>query len=105
MEVSIWCRLGAYVKLPQSIVQEYFGENNASKFESLDFAKLFREGKIEFSGESYIPEESADLITTTNGEKHKCPHCGKKLIPSVLKGYAWQCPDCEEDFCNVELID
>ena len=23
MEVSIWCRLGAYIKLPQSVVKKY----------------------------------------------------------------------------------
>lgn len=98
MEVSIWCWLGAEIKIPQSIVQEYFGENNESEFKNLDFNKLFREGKIEFNGESYIPEESIDSISPTNGEEHFCPHCGKKLIPSVTKGYKWQCMDCDEDF-------
>lgn len=105
MEVRVWCRLGAYVKLPQSVVQEYFGENNASKFDNLDLEQLYKDGKIEFKGESYIPEESIELVSATNEEVHHCPHCGKPLIPSVLKGYTWQCTDCEEDFCDVELID
>lgn len=73
--------------------------------QSLDFKKLYEEGKIEFSGDSYIPEESIYQVTATNGEKHKCPHCGKELTPSVLGDYDWQCPDCEEDFYNCELKD
>lgn len=105
LEVSIWCRLGAYIKLPQSKLQEVFGECNQAKFEKLDFKKLYEEGKIEFNGDSYIPEESCYTTAPTNGERHSCPHCGGKLIPSTVEGYAWFCPDCDEDFCNVELKD
>lgn len=105
MEVSIWCRLGAIVKLPQSVVQDYFSDNSTAKFEKLDFDKLYKEGKIEFEGDAYIPEESVEFVTAINGETHHCPHCGRKLIPSVLEGYTWQCLSCEEDFTNVELKD
>lgn len=105
MEVSIWCRLGAYVKLPQSVVQEYFSKSENPEFDRLDFGKLYKEGKIEFGGDSYIPDESVEFIQAVNKEEHHCPHCGKPLIPSVVDGYNWQCTSCEEDFVNVELID
>lgn len=103
-EVSIWCRLGAYVKLPQDLVQDYFGDDT-SRFDELDFNKLFNEGKIEFDGDSYIPEESAELCNQVDGTVHHCPHCGARLKPSVLSGYDWQCLECEEDFVKPELID
>lgn len=32
-----------------------------------------------------------------------CPFCGDGLIPSTLSGYSWQCVDCEEDFCDIEI--
>lgn len=31
-----------------------------------------------------------------------CPLCGEGLIPATLPGYAWQCADCDEDFCDIE---
>ena len=34
---------------------------------------------------------------------HLCPHCNRPLIPSEIKGYAWQCLECEEDFYNIEV--
>jgi tRNA(Ile2) C34 agmatinyltransferase TiaS len=35
----------------------------------------------------------------------KCPHCGKELNPSVVNNYLWCCEDCDEDFCDCEVID
>lgn len=31
-----------------------------------------------------------------------CPHCHKKLTKSRVKGYVWECKDCDEDFYDFE---
>ena len=35
---------------------------------------------------------------------HYCPKCGRQLIKSNSKGYAFQCIECDEDFYSLEVI-
>lgn len=37
-------------------------------------------------------------------KKAYCPKCKKLLIKSKIKGYAYQCLKCDEDFYNLEVI-
>ncbi|MDR1716482.1 MAG: hypothetical protein LBS20_11625 [Prevotella sp.] len=32
-----------------------------------------------------------------------CPHCGRPVIKSQIKGYAFQCYGCDEDFYPFEV--
>ncbi|MDR1459500.1 MAG: hypothetical protein LBI60_04735 [Bacteroidales bacterium] len=32
-----------------------------------------------------------------------CPHCGRPLLKSQIKGYAFQCFCCDADFYNFEV--
>ena len=32
-----------------------------------------------------------------------CPKCRRRLIPSELWQYKWQCLNCDEDFFNIEV--
>ena len=32
-----------------------------------------------------------------------CPHCGRPLLKSQIKGYTFQCFCCDEDFCKFEV--
>lgn len=32
-----------------------------------------------------------------------CPHCGRPVVKSQLKGYVFQCFACAEDFCRFEV--
>lgn len=32
-----------------------------------------------------------------------CPHCGRPLLKSNMKGYAFQCFACNEDFWRFEV--
>ena len=31
-----------------------------------------------------------------------CPHCGRKLTPSHINGYTYECKNCDEDFYAFE---
>jgi len=31
-----------------------------------------------------------------------CPHCGRRLIDSLVKGYTYTCRECDEDFYKFE---
>lgn len=33
-----------------------------------------------------------------------CPKCGRPLLKSQIKGYAFQCFSCDEDFCKFEVL-
>lgn len=33
-----------------------------------------------------------------------CPHCGGMLLKSKVKGYAFQCLHCDEDFYRIEVL-
>ncbi|GAB6013632.1 hypothetical protein [Viscerimonas tarda] len=33
-----------------------------------------------------------------------CPHCGKELLKSRIKGYTYQCLYCSEDFYRIEVL-
>jgi hypothetical protein len=33
-----------------------------------------------------------------------CPHCGRPLLKSQIKGYTFQCFACDEDFCKFEVL-
>lgn len=33
-----------------------------------------------------------------------CPHCGRPVLKSGLKQYAFQCYGCDEDFYRVEVL-
>lgn len=32
-----------------------------------------------------------------------CPHCGRPLLKSQIKGYSFQCFACDEDFYRFEV--
>ena len=33
-----------------------------------------------------------------------CPHCGRPLLKSNIKGYSYQCNACDEDFYRFEVL-
>jgi uncharacterized Zn finger protein (UPF0148 family) len=33
-----------------------------------------------------------------------CPHCGRPLLKSQIKGYSFQCLACGEDFYKIEVL-
>jgi len=33
-----------------------------------------------------------------------CPKCGRMLLKSRIKGYAFQCMNCDEDFYRFEVL-
>lgn len=33
-----------------------------------------------------------------------CPHCGRPLLKSKIRGYAFQCHACDQDYCRFEVI-
>ncbi len=50
--VRVWARLGAYVDLEPG--------NVLSDLDGMDLDMLYAEGKINFDGDSYIPDETMD---------------------------------------------
>lgn len=37
-------------------------------------------------------------------KKKSCPHCGKQLVETSVKGYYGQCLECDEDFYSFEAV-
>lgn len=33
-----------------------------------------------------------------------CPHCGRPVLKSLIKGYSFQCYNCDEDFYKFEVL-
>ena len=67
-----------------------------------------------FENEVIVDRYSADLpnivwrveyIVSDDEPSRTCPHCGKRVTPSEIGDYRWQCEDCDEDFYDIECVD
>lgn len=45
---------------------------------------------------------TAYRVVASTAIRH-CPRCGKRLVLSEVGDYAWYCPDCDEDFYEIEV--
>lgn len=54
-EIKIWARIGANITIPMGTC--------LSDIDELDFAELYAENKLEFTGDSYVPDESEEYAS------------------------------------------
>ena len=45
-----------------------------------------------------------ERIVSDDEPSRTCPHCGKRVTPSEIGDYRWQCEDCDEDYYDIECI-
>lgn len=95
-KIKVWARIGAYITIPLQQIQQYFNDDGEWDWEG-DFSPmhLYESGNMTFDGDCYIPEESFECLTYTDGETAKCPFCTSVLYASPVLGYKWYCRKCD----------
>lgn len=63
----------------------------------VNLLKLLEENSIEDDRMTFLKKAVADLKTNK-----VCPHCGGTLYKSDLPQYRYVCPECEENFFDIE---
>ena len=116
LAISVVDRLSIYIEdyITEGYAETLTKECNekASKYDAYidlltkmkKYPKKFQEGCIKIMEALDKPTELLDISDIIESSKitKKCFRCGSRLLKSPVEGYTYFCPNCYEDFYEIE---